>query len=66
MTRDLIVYPVTLEEIRDCLLAAAAEAGFEDRMGDMRPHLLHIAARIVMRAGFVLADLNDWTGAKIP
>lgn len=52
--RDLRRHPVTLVEIRDCLMQLCEDISREQSPGDMRPLLLSMAADIMMRAGFTV------------
>jgi hypothetical protein len=54
--RNLLVYPITIIEIEECLLRLSDEINAEERIGDMRPLLLREAAKIVVRADFVTSD----------
>jgi len=45
--RDLAKYPVTSQEIVECLLSMASQTDAEQAAGDMRPTLLHTAAVII-------------------
>jgi xanthine dehydrogenase iron-sulfur cluster and FAD-binding subunit A len=49
MSRNLIKYPVTREEIIDCLTTLSADIIKEERVGDMRPSLLTLAAEIIAK-----------------
>jgi hypothetical protein len=45
--RNLKAYPITLDEIEQCLLCLAEELSKDELVGDMRPLLLQKAAEIV-------------------
>jgi hypothetical protein len=45
--RNLKAYPITLDEIEQCLLCFAEELSKDELIGDMRPLLLQTAAEIV-------------------
>lgn len=47
--RNLIEYPITMDEIVRCLLDTAKEFEKEERIGDMRPILFAKAAEIIMK-----------------
>ncbi len=47
--RDLKKYPITLDEIVECLTRLADQLRGEAKEGDMRPLLLSEAAKIVGR-----------------
>ena len=49
MARNLIKYPITREEIIDCLTTLAADIIKEEKVGDMRPSLLTLAAEIIAK-----------------
>ena len=49
MSRNLVKYPVTREEIVDCLCNLSADLSAEVIIGDMRPYLLKIAAEIIAK-----------------
>jgi hypothetical protein len=57
--RDLRTYPVTLDEIEQCLLRLATEFAAEGRRGDMRPTLLRRAAKIVAASGVTLTTPKE-------
>lgn len=57
--RNLVKYPVTTNEIEQCLKTLAAEFAKEEIPGDMRAVLLRKAAVIVARAVFVLHDVQE-------
>lgn len=58
--RNLKRYPITSQEIEDCLRDLAKEHGADKTglIGDMTPILLEAAANIVRRAEFVLNGYN--------
>lgn len=62
--RNIAQYPITSQEIEDCLrrLAKENDPAITQRIGDMTPILLEAAANIVRRAGFVL---NGYTGSPL-
>jgi hypothetical protein len=45
--RNLKAYPITLDEIEQCLLCLADELSKDESIGDMRPLLLRTAAEII-------------------
>lgn len=57
--RNLRKYPVTSEEVENCLMKLSEEFSQERRCGDMRPMLLEIAAKIVRRSAFTQEALNE-------
>ena len=46
--RNILKYPVTTQEIVECLTKLSDEILDEGRMGDMRPLLLTMAARYLI------------------
>ena len=59
--RDLVRYPIKLDEVLACLDKLATEIVEQNiadqRVGDMRPLLLQKAHQIVLRAGFAVSDV---------
>ncbi len=49
MSRNLIKYPIIRSEIVTCLEMLADELGQQEGVGDMRPTLLKIAAKIIAK-----------------
>jgi hypothetical protein len=45
--RNLLDYPITKEEIVQCLLHLSNELSKDELVGDMRPILLETAARLI-------------------
>lgn len=57
--RNLKQYPVTIDEIQKALNEQADELLKLENIGDMRPYLLRLAARIIGRAAFAVTDLEQ-------
>jgi hypothetical protein len=62
--RNLLVYPVTLDEIVECLERCRDDARAEERCGDMRPMLLNLAISAVRYRELKLWERGDREGMR--
>lgn len=57
--RNLVEYPITLDEIVECLETYKRQAMDEERIGDMRPVLLDLAIMAVRYRELKLWERGD-------